>query len=467
MGVIAYQNVRIHPLHSWAALLYRVNLSQDLSVARFVTPSVPAVTCAVMSWWQTWKSIKSKEESRLLEIIEPFHIKDITITPNEIGCGSYGIVYSAVYNGKSCVAKVMHPHFSPANQKHANLQPILREISTLSSLRHPSIVQFLGVHMKESPAPIIIMEKMWKSLSSVLDEQPNHLSLLTKTHILHDIACGLSYLHGKKDPVVHRDLNAKQILLSKDFSAKIGDLRQAKTLEMVVKLQLSPTPGNIDHTAPEANQYKPKYDSKIDIFSFGCIVIHIITEEYPKPIDQFQKSADSTYLKVSEIERRRTFLDKMLNVTLLQQITVQCLQMDPNTRPTAIYICSELEKYIDQLKIEYPVLAEQHKQDRLSLCLALQSQEVRLTKKEKLFEEQKSIQSDMIAKKDKYISSLELQLQDSSNKLEELDFTILSIKQEKEKKLAEQAKINTELSEIYQNKVDSLREEVIVIHVYT
>ena len=220
------------------------------------------------------------------------------------------------------------------------------------------------------------MERMWKNLCSVLEEQPNQLSLLIKTHILHDIACGLRYLHGKKDPVVHRDLNAKNILLSEDFKAKIADLGQAKALEMVKKLQLSTTPGNIDHTAPEANQYKPKYDSKIDIFSFGCIVIHTITEEYPKPADQFQKSIDSTYLKVSEIERRRKLLDKMLNVTLLQKITIQCLEMNPNTRPTATDICSKLEKYICQLETEYPVLAEQHKQDRHSLCLSLQSQEV-------------------------------------------------------------------------------------------
>ena len=411
-----------------------------------------------MSWWQVWKS--SKSESKLLEIVELFLIENITITPNEIGSGSYGIVYSAVYNGKPCVAKMMHPHLIQANQKHVNLQSILREISTLSSLRHPSIVQFLGVHMKESPAPIIIMEKMWKSLSSVLEEQPNQLSLLIKTHILHDIACGLRYLHGKKDPVVHRDLNAKNILLSEDFRAKIGDLGQAKALEMVKKLQLSTTPGNIDHTAPEATQHKPKYDYKIDIFSFGCIVIHTITEEYPKAADQFQESINSNYLKLSETERRQKFLDKMLNVPLLRQITIQCLQMDAITRPTATYICSELERYIDQLEIEYPVLAEQHKQDRHSLCLSLQSQEVRLMEKEKLFEGQRSIHNNMIAKKDEYISSLELQLQDSSNKLEELGFTILSIKREKDEKLAEQTKINIELSGTYQSKVESLREEV-------
>ena len=430
-----------------------------------------------MSWlYYTSKPNKSKVSSKVeskvsskaqFKVLDAVELKDITITQNEIGIGSYGIVYSAVYSGKSCVAKVMHAHLIQANQKHTNVEPILREISTLSSLRHPSIVQFLGAHMKEeSPIPIIVMERMWKSLSSVLEERPNQLSLLIKTHILHDIACGLSYLHGKRDPVIHRHLKAKNILLSEDFKAKIAGLGQAKALEMVGKLQLSSNPGDIDHTAPEATHHKPTYDSKIDIFSFGCIVIHTITEEYPKPANQFQKSIDSTYFKISETERRKVFLDKMLIVPLLQQITIQCLQMDPFTRPTATYICLELEKYICQLETEYPALAEQHKQDRHSLCMSLQSQEVRLMEKEKFFEGQRSIHNDMIAKKDKYISSLELQLQDSNKKLQELEVTVCSGVQQKEKELAGKDEINKQLTRNYQTKVESLPEEVIVIHVY-
>ena len=93
------------------------------------------------------------------------------IIPSQIGSGSYGTVYTALQWKIVCIAKVMHPHLIWANQKHANLEPILREITTLSSLRHPSIVQLLGVHMKdESPVPITVMEKSWKSLSSVLEE---------------------------------------------------------------------------------------------------------------------------------------------------------------------------------------------------------------------------------------------------------------------------------------------------------
>ena len=135
-------------------------------------------------------------------------------------------------------------------------------------------------------------------------------------------------------------------MLSKDFKAKIADLWQARALELVGQLQLFSAPGNINHTAPEAISHKPKYDSKIGILSFGCIVIHTVTEQYPAATDQFQESGNFTYLKLSEVERRKVFLDKMLKTTLLRQITIQCLQMDAITRSAAAYVCSELERYL-------------------------------------------------------------------------------------------------------------------------
>ena len=232
-------------------------------------------------------------------------------------------------------------------------------------------------------------------------------------------------MHGKRVPVVHRDLNAKNILLSRDFKAKIADLGQAEALELVGQLQLSSTPGNIDHTAPEAIQHKSKYDSKLDIFSFGYIVIHKITEQYPAAADQFQLSANYTYLKLSEVERLKVFLDTMLKIPLLRQIAIQCLQMDAITRPTAAYICLQLEMYINQLKKEHPMLSQQYKQDKHSLWLSLQSQEIQLAEKEKMIKGQRNDYGDLTTKKDEYISSLELQLQDSKNKVQELEVTVL------------------------------------------
>ena len=80
----------------------------------------------------------------------------------------------------------------------------------------------------KSQAPILVMEMMWKNLHSLLEEQPNKLFLLTKAHILYDVACGLQYLHTQKKPVIHRDLHPSNILLNENLIAKIADLGQAR-----------------------------------------------------------------------------------------------------------------------------------------------------------------------------------------------------------------------------------------------
>ena len=134
-----------------------------------------------MPWWES--------NPKLVEIAKFSVIEDLTITAKELGRGSYGTVYAAVHSSKPCVAKEMHPFL-----KHDKLETFVREINILSALKHPSIVQFLGVYFKDkSQTPILVMELMWKNLYSLLEEQPNKLFLLTKAHILDDIACGLQY----------------------------------------------------------------------------------------------------------------------------------------------------------------------------------------------------------------------------------------------------------------------------------
>ena len=64
-----------------------------------------------------------------------------------VGRGSYGIVYAAVYDGAACVVKEMHPHLIKRRQnRQTPVQLVFEEINILSSLRHPNILQFLGVH---------------------------------------------------------------------------------------------------------------------------------------------------------------------------------------------------------------------------------------------------------------------------------------------------------------------------------
>ena len=409
-----------------------------------------------MPWWDS--------NPKLAEIAKFSVIEELTITAKELGRGSYGTVYAAVHNGKPCVAKEIHPYL-----KHDKLETFVREINTLSTLKHPSIVQFLGVYFKtKSHTPILVMEVMWKNLYSLLEEQPKQLFLLTKVRILHDVACGLQYLHSQKKPVVHRDLHPSNILLNENLNAKIADLGQAKPLNNEAAQKLSTAPGNVAYMAPETLKKKPTYDTKLDVFSIGCTIIHIVTEQFPTPTDQFIASKDfeGSFRKVSEADRRIEYLNLMKHVSVLKQIARSCLEDFPTNRPIASYICKELEEYIQKLESEAPVLAKQHKQDKFSLLQLLQSQESQLESKRRIIEDvnkDKSMLNDALMKKEEYISSLESQCQECKSKLEENELTIFGLNRDKEslqKELTNQDKVNKDLTVTYKNQVDLLREDV-------
>ena len=215
------------------------------------------------------------------------------------------------------------------------------------------------------------METMWKCLYAVLEDYPKQLSLINKVHILYDVICGLRYLHNKKKPIFHRDLNANNILLNEYLVAKIADLGQARALELVDdidKRQLSTAPGNTLHMLPEALVPKPIYDSTLDIFSFGCITIHTVTEKLAIPTDQFVRTENvNMYVKKPEVERRQEYLDLMNDFSELQSIAIRCLEDTPSRRPSACKISDELQKYIQELENKFPGLYKQHKLDKLSL----------------------------------------------------------------------------------------------------
>ena len=303
--------------------------------------------------------------------------------------------------------------------KHTPVELVSEEINIMSSLRHPSIVQFLGVYFKQEgspndpPIPVLVMEKMWKSLVAVLEDYPKQLLLINKAHILHDVSCGLRYLHNKIRPIFHRDLTAHNILLNEYLVAKIADLGQARALEE--KHKLTTTPGNILHMPPEALVPNPTYDSTLDIFSFGCITIHTVTEKLPIPTDQFEQAENSnTFNKRTEAQRRQQYLDLMDDHPILQEIATQCIKDTPTERPNACEVSNKLQEYIEQVEKEFPALAEQYKQDKLSLIHSNEE-----TKKE--FERDKG--------------SLQM-------------------------KLAEKDEMHKELSKIFQDQVDKLRKEL-------
>ena len=111
---------------------------------------------------------------------------------------------------------------------------LFSEFRILSSLCHPNIVQYQCVcPLPNSKSPALVMEQLQTNLHDyLLNPSYANLSLDAKASILHDIAKGLAYLHNHRPAVIHRDLSAKNILLSSDRVAKISDFGNSRIIDI-------------------------------------------------------------------------------------------------------------------------------------------------------------------------------------------------------------------------------------------
>ena len=155
-------------------------------------------------------------EGRELGDLAAFIIPDVKTTGKELGRGAYGSVREVNVDGVICAARTLHSIFLSVN--YPDRQNILdmhyRECSLLSQLRHPHIVQFLGIcFLPDSPPrfPSLVTELLQYNLDDVLDNLKQHMPFTAKISILQDVAKGVIYLHKRK--LLHRDLTAHNILI--------------------------------------------------------------------------------------------------------------------------------------------------------------------------------------------------------------------------------------------------------------
>ena len=221
------------------------------------------------------------------------------------------------------------------------LEKFEQEILLHSNQRHPNIVQLIGVYYPSDSKtiPTLIMEYLPFSLLNCLRKQ--ELELKVKYPILHDVARGLRYLHGKRPPIVHRDLTANNVLLTLSYTAKISDLGVSRLADTFNKQPLSTAPGTQYAMPPEALKDNPVYNHKLDVFSYGCLILHVLTNKVPLPSDQFiPKPGDSTgvFIQVSEWERRSKYIKMIPTKNEFLPLAKKCLN-EPEGRPEM----SELE----------------------------------------------------------------------------------------------------------------------------
>ena len=244
--------------------------------------------------------------------------EEIELTGPELGVGGWATVTVAKFRGIKVAVKRIHNRII----SHHNLQLFQREMNMAARLRHPNLVQFIGATIEGQR--MIIMELMATSLRkrSQLERdvyfQPNTVKAISL-----DVACGLNYLHLiQPDPIVHRDISSANVLLedlpNRMWRAKLTDYGSVN----VVRQLHTQNPGSPVYSAPEASN--PHLQSpKMDIYSFGALVLEMLTGQLPAPDD-------------------RPGLFRKVNHEQLLRLIRRCLCQKKEDRPSASEIIIEL-----------------------------------------------------------------------------------------------------------------------------
>ncbi len=326
------------------------------------------------------------------QAFEQFTLRGVRVTENELGRGSYAVVMELEYRGLKCAGKKLYRVLYETGIGHA-ARRYLEECRLLSQTRHPNIVQFLGVCFEEgSQFPILVMEFLPTNLTGCLERYgilPNEISY----SILHDVSLGLLYLHSQTPAVLHRDLSANNVLLSTNMTAKISDLGVARILNLtplqVSQSRMTGTPGTPAYMPPEVMVAKPRYNTSVDVFSFGVMVIHTFTAEWPEPKvgpTRIDPANPDRVIGVTEAERREDFLRSMTPDHPLMDLVMRCLNNNPQRRPGA---CDIVDRMVG-VALEHPPSIENRVEmlQRVSALLTEKGQlEAEIVRKDSAIEE--------------------------------------------------------------------------------
>ena len=326
-----------------------------------------------------------------------------------LGSGSDASVSEVVWNGTSCAAKRLHETLLQ-DQSDGGVEKLIHnfqaECLTWSKLRHPSVVQFLGVYLdRRSRMPVLVMEKMDTSLRTHLERHTKEeFPLYQKAFVLRQVTQAMAYLHSQDPSLVHHDLSTNNVLLNLvSFVTKISDFGMSRAINPSVLTRRSSIKGTLAFMAPEALQEPPRYNEKLDVFSFGNVVLHTLTHEWPVPGGPPNRYEGGMFVGITEVQRRGQSV-KLLTAQeeqLFFPVIRRCLENRPDKRP------SSLELVHDLIRIESFLPAD----DQLHQQLSAMEKECR--QKDEVIREKDKLIKEMdknLMEKDAVISTIQLQL---------------------------------------------------------
>ncbi|KAL2473282.1 G-type lectin S-receptor-like serine/threonine-protein kinase [Forsythia ovata] len=278
-------------------------------------------------------------------------------TANKLGEGGFGPVYKGMLaNRKEIAIKRLSTASGQGMVEFRN------EVAVISKLQHRNLVRLLGCCVEKFEKMLIYEYLQNRSLDVFLfDQSQMVLDWRKRFNVIEGIGRGLLYLHrDSRLKIIHRDLKPSNILLDDEWNPKIsdfgmarifgGDQDQDKTKRVV---------GTYGYMSPEY-ALSGRFSEKSDIFSFGVLVLEIISgrrntgfynEELSLTLSGYAWKLWNEDNVVELIDKRISNPNFDAEITRCMHIGLLCVQESPLHRPNISTVLSMLSTEIADLPL--------------------------------------------------------------------------------------------------------------------
>ncbi|CAE8624171.1 unnamed protein product [Polarella glacialis] len=262
-----------------------------------------------------------------------------------VGKGVTAEVFRGEWKGKEvCIKQIL---LGKKITSHKHQVAFSREVSVLSKLKHPHLLELFGVCFGNKLCVITEFCSGGSLFELLHNCYEIELQWSQKTKMATDVASAMHYLHTFKPQIIHRDLKSLNLLLAKPVLdskttpiVKVADLGLARMKDMDAEWEkMTKSVGTCHWMAPEV--ISGRYDVKADVYSYAMCLFEIICRQVPF---EDEEGADVINLIGSG---KRPELQEAVPPGCpkgLTELMVKCWDQEPDARPEFSSILAVVSK---------------------------------------------------------------------------------------------------------------------------
>ncbi|XP_065751561.1 focal adhesion kinase 1 isoform X21 [Phocoena phocoena] len=259
-----------------------------------------------------------------------------------IGEGQFGDVHQGAYTSPENPALAVAIKTCKNCTSDSVREKFLQEALTMRQFDHPHIVKLIGV-ITENPVWIIMELCTLGELRSFLQVRKYSLDLASLILYAYQLSTALAYLESKR--FVHRDIAARNVLVSSNDCVKLGDFGLSRYMEDSTYYKASKGKLPIKWMAPESINFR-RFTSASDVWMFGVCMWEILMHGV-KPF-QGVKNNDV----IGRIENGERLPMPPNCPPTLYSLMTKCWAYDPSRRPRFTELKAQLSTILEEEKVQ-------------------------------------------------------------------------------------------------------------------